>query len=207
MSEDYYARIRFQVPYQRSHVDKVLNAIASAVQDNWRLYRDQWSTPEPEYRVDTEERAELCDPLHLRDAVVEGLSYRRSTAEFGFSFSPLSARVAGLWLLEMDDGCLCVGVSVSRSYLGETRGDRRRDRMEREWDDVRRNRGEAPPREIGPDLDDPEYDEWYKEYYDLEETPNVWPQNKACINHIVRTLQGVLPVAEVSIDPQLQSME
>lgn len=207
MSESYYAEVRCNVPYQRSNVEKALNAIASAVDHNWLLHRDQWSSPKPEYPVDLQSWLEICDPKRLHDTIVEGSPYRRTTDQLGFSYSPLSIRVAGLYLREVADGSLEVDITVSGSHLGERRGDRRRERMEREWDDVRRGRGEAPPREIGPDLDDPEYEEWYEEYYDLEATPNVWPQNKACINHIVRKLQEVFPVAEVSIDPKLQLTE
>ena len=126
--------------------------------------------------------------------------------EIGFSFSPLSYRVAGIGFTEEQDGKMTVLVSVSSMQVYEVQGERQRQRMEREWEEARKRRGESPPYPFGPPDDDPDDDDdaWLTEYHDLDETPNVWPQNKRCLQHIIAGLKEALPVRKISIDAPLR---
>jgi hypothetical protein len=184
----------------------VLQALASAVAENWRDARDEWSPPELEDPIDVEGWAKEFTREHMRQREFEGPPHWISR-EFGFSYSPLSSRGANFGVRENHDGTLRAWIGVPDRERIEVRGDRRRKQMARHWEQIRRRRGERPPFRTGPDDDDPGYDEWWREYDRLEETPLVWPQNKRCIQHIISRLRAALPMRMVEIDEPLRGGE
>jgi hypothetical protein len=206
MSELHYCYIEYEAPFGPRSVEEVLQALALAVAENWRDARDEWSPPEPEHPIDAEGWAKEFTRAHMTQLEFEGRPYWISR-EFGFSYSPQSSRSANFGVGENHDGTLRARIGVSDQQRIEVRGDRRRSQMKRRWEQIRRRRGERPPFRTGPDDDDPGYDEWWREYDRLEETPEVWPQNKRCIQHIISRLRAALPVRNVTMDEPLRGGE
>ena len=206
MSFDLTAIIDYNVPFEPINIERVLNLLNSAVADNWSNGRDEWSDFTPGHMVAPEECLIDCYYEKMSRYEIDNQVHWMSKS-FIFSYSPVSSSFASITFFDISRRNLKVLIRISGYQQFEVQGERRRQRMERESEEVRRQRGEVPPYPKGPDDEDPSYDAWWQEYYDLEETPAVWPQNKRCFQHIIAQLRTAFPVREIKIDKALQDGE
>jgi hypothetical protein len=204
MAERLHCSIDYLALFSTEGVKRILSTLAGAVQDNWPL-RDEWSTAEPEYPVDIDRWLVTCGPEVMQrfEGKRADQTWSCCTQELTFSFSPLSAWTAWLFIAKEHDGRVSILLSVPRGVLHEYQGEREQCRMEWEWDEIRQQRGEDPVGKRGPDEGHPSYDEWWEKWNALADTPAAWPNNKRCIEHIIEKLRTALPVRDVSIDEQL----
>lgn len=207
MSERISVRIDYQTPFSAGSIEKVLQAASTAIEHNWQTVRDQWSTDEPEYPVNIAAWLSECTPERMTwyGLTPDDPEGYWATRPFELSFSPLSLYVCWLFIYKQPDDQLSVDLSVKEWALYEFKGEREQRRMEWEWDEIRRNRGETTSGKRGPNEEDPRYDEWWEQWNGLDELDeNVWPQNKKCLQHIIERLKSALPVRSVEIDEELR---
>jgi hypothetical protein len=207
MSKSFNARFDYDVAFSHANVAQVLRVLAESIDENWQTgsLRDQWSTSEPDLKVDTDTWLAACEIGRMNRFVGDdGRPFHATAGLLDAEFSPLSTYACSYIIGSGKQGMLYVELLAWRGVLGETAGDREQGRMEAPWDDVRRQRPVRSHSSIGPDEDDPTFDAWWEKWNALEDTPPVWPQNKRAIQNIISTLRSVHPVRSASIDSELQ---
>jgi hypothetical protein len=202
MSQEIRFSVDYTPPFSAAQLKRVFQALREAILDNWRDYADRWSSPAE--LLPTESDIQMWLQTTTPDSMDElpggGLRYKK----IDIPFSPLSKRLAWLFVFKKEDDSLTISVDVSDKVKVEVEGTRKMLQMEGEWEDIRRERGDPwPYGEIGPDEDHPDYDAWHERWVELEDTPSVWPGNRACLIHIFEKLKSVLPVRDAFIDDEL----
>jgi len=210
MSDLMKIEFRYAVPYTLDSIEAVLRALAEAVETNWRD-RDAWCDPRPDLPVEIAAWTSLCGPDSLAwDDISKQWRPRARAApewkftEFFFNFSPLSSKAMSANLVKERDGSVTIRCLIYASVRNELLGDRRVERMVKEWDRIRLERGEPEPREHGPDEDHPGYDAWWDELSQLDYTFSAWPQARRHLRRIIKFLRAALPLRDAWIDPRLR---
>ena len=196
MSQSIGITITYNTPLSRESARGVLDALAEAVEANWREeHRDEWSDPAPPFPVEPErwmaqleERGMQEVSVRLEPAEVAPAAPERQTwvgPGFSFSFSPLSLGSAYGSLRRTEGNALRIGVHINERCLFEGRGDREVYRMK-----------QAVPRERRDDA-------WYERFDALEELDDIGEQNKQFLFAIAKCLVDVHPVWRIEVDPLL----
>jgi hypothetical protein len=207
MSQSLGFYIDYDAPHSEENVRLVLAILREAVEQNWRSYSDGFSDESPEFPVNVD--LWLSEIMCPRPQKAEGkkrelYQHVSATGIFFFDFSPVSSRTADLFVsCGEKTNELQVHVSFPERMLREVAGAREIWRMEREWEQFRKARGETGD-VFGPAESDLEYWPWHERLVELQDnSPLVWPQNKACLLHIFEKLCSVLPVKQSDLDDPL----
>jgi hypothetical protein len=183
-----YCSLDYDVPFTRDTIRRVLDALAEAVEDNWRDITDARRKP-------IFVKADSWSEVEFEE--VEG---GKRTPWFEFSYSPFSATDAEILFSGSNQGQLSVMLTFPRkSFMEEVEGEDEYLEMEREWEDIRKERGESSRAKIGPDEWLPYYDEWWQKYNALRQTPKVWAKNQPRFRHLFDKLLSVFPAKEVTV--------
>lgn len=204
MLEQFTATIEYDAEFSPGNIRRCLLELREAIAENWREFSDEWSLSVPAAPIDVEGWTAQCKP----DSMFPLGSFRESGAHvqfFDMSFSPQSAYLGTVYITRLLDGRLSVGIGVPQAALYEDKGDREQYRMEWVWDEIRQQRGEDSSGKRGPDPGHPDYDAWWRKWNRLEDIEeSVWPQNKKCLQRIIRRLAALFPVRQVEIDDALR---
>jgi len=207
MSDPLDAVIQFESPFSLQGTTRILDSVRAALIENWEACADTASKQAPCLdQLDTATAApRIIDEIGQSERqFADGIH----TSEFReFRYSPVSVWSASMDIWKYTDETIGVLLIVSENITCEVKGDRERWRMQSEWEEEKKRRGEVlVPGSEGPEwgeLDEEAYDAWWSKYNALAETPKVWPQNRRCLLNIVEHLKKALPVKEVRLDPRL----
>lgn len=197
------AKLQYDVDFSPAIIRQLATVLRSAVYDNWKV-RDEWSTPAPEPDIDVDQWLEQSATENMRYSELFG--YWTTNSLF-FPYSPLSSWHCSVDLIREHDERFTVLLLITEAAKYEIQGERELDRMKMV---AERISGEAKGGRLSQPrspLEDPESEEWAEKEYQLWRTPNVWPQNKKCLQHIIEKLKCAFPVRALEINPELLNGE
>ena len=217
MSEYYGIKIVYREPFSRESVRTVLTALREAVADNWRLYRNEFTTDTLFHLVDVDAWTEIVFTKPMdRAPDYEGGYEWVPTPGFDTSFCPVNSfdGSASVSLLRYPGGMLGLGYSIPDSLFTETLGERELWRIYREWHRSYVARTGKEPKNVHapyiPDdgfASDEEYFAWNDRRNELENMPPAYPVTQQCLYNVLHHLEKVYPVARVKIDDEIKAGE
>jgi len=215
LSEYYGITIVYREPFSRDSLRAAFTALREAVADNWRLYRDEFTTDTLYHPVDVDAwtDAVLSKPM-VKVSEEEG-GYEHSPLFFDMSVSPVSSGCAIVFVSRYPDGTLGLRYSIPDSMFGETLGERELCRL---YEECHRSyvarTGKEPKNVHAPDClpidafqSGDEYLAWSARKDELQDMPLAYPITQQCLYNVLHHLEKVYPVARVEIDDETKAGE
>ena len=218
MSEYYGITIVYREPYSRESVRTVLTALREAVADNWRLYRNEFTTDTLFHPVDVDAWTEIVFTKPMdRAPDYEGGYEWVPTPGFDTSFCPVCPfdGSASVSLLRYPGEKLGLRYSIPDSLFRQTLGERALWRLYEEWHSSYVARTGREPKNVhAPDClpndafqSDDEYLAWSARKDELQDMPLAYPITQQCLYNVLHHLEKVYPVARVEIDDEIKAGE
>ena len=214
MSDYFGITIDYREPFSRESLRAAFTALREAVAENWRLYRDEFTTDTLYHPVDVEAwtDAVLSKPM-VKVSEEEG-GYEHSPLFLDMSFSPVTTGCATVFVHRYPDGTLGLRYSIPDCMFTETLGDRELWRIYREWHRSYVARTGKEPKNVHapyiPDdgfASDEEYFAWNDRRNELENMPPAYPVTQQCLYNVLHHLEQVYPVARVEISDEIKAGE
>ena len=214
MSDYFGITIDYREPFSRESLRAAFTALREAVAENWRLYRDEFTTDTLYHPVDVEAwtDAVLSKPM-VKVSEEEG-GYEHSPLFLDMSFSPVTTGCATVFVRRYPDGTLGLGYAIPDCMFTETLGERELWRIYREWHRSYVARTGKEPKNVHapyiPDdgfASDEEYFAWNDRRNELENMPPAYPVTQQCLYNVLHHLEQVYPVARVKIDDEIKAGE
>ena len=214
MSDYYGITIVYREPFSRDSLRAAFTALREAVADNWRLYRDEFTTDTLYHPVDVDAWTDAVLSKPMVTVSEEEGGYEHSPLFLDMSFSPVTTGCAMVFVRRNPDGTLGLRYSIPDSMFGETLGERELWRIYREWHRsyVART-GKEPEKVHAPYIpddgfaSDEEYFAWNDRRNELENMPPAYPVTQQCLYNVLHHLEKVYPVARVEIDDEIKAGE
>ena len=210
MQDRFGFSIAFEEPFSREAVRTLLTAIRDAVAENWKLYRNEFTTDALVYPIDIESwtDAVFAKPLSYAPPS-EGNYWFTSCREM--SISPVNSWDGNAWLsFTRYPKCnIGVDISVPCRSIKESLGDREVWQLSRKWREAYVAKFGKEPDVSGPYIGDeevlgPEWNDWwYERRNELDELPSAFPVARQCILNVRDHLQRALRTESSSLDEEL----
>ncbi len=213
MSDDYGFTIDYREPFSRESLRAVFTALREAVADNWRLYRDEFTTDTLDHPVDVDAWTDAVLSKPMVKVPEEEGGYEHSPLFFDMSVSPVSSGCATVFVRRYPDGTLGLRYSISDFRFRETLGERELWRLYEEYHRSYLARtGKNLVGGHGPDWlpddafqSDDEFLAWSARKDELQDMPLSYPVTQKCLYNVLHHLEKVYPVARVKIDDEIKA--
>lgn len=213
MSDDYGFTIDYHEPFSRDSLRAVFTALREAVADNWRLYRDEFTTDTLDHPVDVDAWTDAVLSKPMVKVPEEEGGYEHSPLFFDMSWSPVSCCCATVFVRRYPDGTLGLGFCNTDLMFAETFGERELWRIYRDYHRSYLARtGKNLVGGHGPDYlpsnafqSDDEFLAWSARKDELQDMPLAYPITQQCLYNVLHHLEKVYPVARVKIDDEIKA--